>query len=79
MTIRAKLYAAMALTVLAPVVTIAVALHGMSRLDDRFDEVQKRAAVALGAALVIGLLLLTAGDIARLALEGQRQRRGPVP
>jgi hypothetical protein len=42
-TIRAKLYLAIALTVLAPVVTIAVALHGMSRLDDRFDEVQERA------------------------------------
>jgi methyl-accepting chemotaxis protein len=42
-TIRAKLYLAIALTVVAPVVTIAVALHGMSRLDDRFDEVQQRA------------------------------------
>jgi hypothetical protein len=42
-TIRAKLYVAIALTVLAPLVTIAVALHGMSRLDDRFDEVQERA------------------------------------
>jgi hypothetical protein len=42
-TIRAKLYLAIALTVVAPVVTIAVALHGMSRLDNRFDEVQQRA------------------------------------
>jgi hypothetical protein len=42
-TIRAKLYVAIALTVLAPLATIAVALHGMSRLDDRFDEVQERA------------------------------------
>jgi hypothetical protein len=31
-------------------------------------------AVALGAALVIILLLVTAGDIARMALEGDRVR-----
>ena len=42
MTIRAKLYVAILLTVLGPVVTIAVALHGMGRLGDRFDEVQER-------------------------------------
>jgi hypothetical protein len=42
-TIRAKLYVAILLTVLGPVVTIAVALHGMQRLGDRFDEVQERA------------------------------------
>jgi len=41
-TIRAKLYVAILLTVLGPVVTIAVALHGMGRLGDRFDEVQER-------------------------------------
>jgi hypothetical protein len=41
-TIRAKLYLAILLTVIGPVVTIAVALHGMSRLGDRFDEVQNR-------------------------------------
>jgi hypothetical protein len=41
-TIRAKLYVAMLLTVLGPVITIAVALHGMNRLGDRFDEVQER-------------------------------------
>ena len=41
-TIRAKLYVAILLTVLGPVITIAVALHGMERLGDRFDEVQKR-------------------------------------
>jgi hypothetical protein len=41
-TIRAKLYVAILLTVLGPVVTIAVALHGMDRLGDRFDEVQVR-------------------------------------
>jgi hypothetical protein len=44
MTIRAKLYAAIAMTVLGPVVTIAVALSGMSALGDRFDEVSDRAA-----------------------------------
>ena len=43
MTIRAKLYVAILLTVLGPVITIAVALHGMGRLGDRFDEVQERA------------------------------------
>jgi hypothetical protein len=42
-TIRAKLYVAILLTVIGPVVTIAVALHGMDRLGDRFHEVQKRA------------------------------------
>jgi hypothetical protein len=47
--------------------------------DDTRDDVRRRLiAVALGAALVIVLLLLTAGDIARLALEGHRQRQGPV-
>ena len=51
MTIRAKLYVAILLTVIGPVITIAVALHGMDRLGDRFDEVQTRAdqrALALG-------------------------------
>lgn len=42
MTIRAKLYVAILLTVIGPVITIAVALHGMNRLGDRFDEVQNR-------------------------------------
>jgi len=41
-TIRAKLYVAILLTVIGPVITIAVALHGMDRLGDRFDEVQER-------------------------------------
>ena len=40
MTIRAKLYVAILLTVIGPVTTIAVALHGMARLGDRFDEVR---------------------------------------
>jgi hypothetical protein len=44
MTIRAKLYLAIALTVLGPLATIAVALHGQNTLDDRFAEVQERAA-----------------------------------
>jgi hypothetical protein len=43
MTIRAKLYAAIVLTILGPLATTAVALHGMSELGDRFDEVQARA------------------------------------
>jgi hypothetical protein len=42
MTIRAKLYVAILLTVIGPVITIAVALHGMGRLGDRFSEVQDR-------------------------------------
>jgi hypothetical protein len=44
MTIRAKLYAAIAMTVLGPAVTIAVALAGMASLGDRFDEAADRAA-----------------------------------
>lgn len=43
MTIRAKLYAAIVLTVLGPLATTAVALHGMAQLGDRFDEVSARA------------------------------------
>jgi hypothetical protein len=42
-TIRAKLYAAIVLTILGPLATTAVALHGMSQMGDRFDEVQERA------------------------------------
>ena len=38
MTIRAKLYAAIVLTVLGPLATTAVALHGMSQMG---DELQK--------------------------------------
>jgi hypothetical protein len=41
-TIRAKLYVAILLSVIGPVITIAVALQGMGRLGDRFDEVQER-------------------------------------
>jgi Four helix bundle sensory module for signal transduction len=43
MTIRAKLYAAIALTILGPLLTTLVALEGQSRLGDSFDEVQQRA------------------------------------
>jgi CHASE3 domain sensor protein len=43
MTIRAKLYAAIALTILGPLLTTVVALEGQSRLGDSFDEVQQRA------------------------------------
>jgi hypothetical protein len=42
MTIRAKLYAAIVLTVIGPLVTIAVALQGQSELGDRFGEVRER-------------------------------------
>jgi hypothetical protein len=40
MTIRAKLYAALAVTIAGLVATAAVGIVGMSRLGDRFDEVQ---------------------------------------
>ena len=43
MTIRAKLYAAIALTILGPLVTVAVALDAQSALGERFEEVQRRA------------------------------------
>jgi methyl-accepting chemotaxis protein len=43
MTIRAKLYAAIVLTILGPLATTAVALHGMGQMGDRSDEVQARA------------------------------------
>jgi hypothetical protein len=41
MTIRAKLYAAIVLTILGPLATTAVALHGMSEMGDSFDEVRQ--------------------------------------
>jgi hypothetical protein len=41
-TIRAKLYAAIVLTILGPLATTAVALQGMASLGDGFDEVQER-------------------------------------
>jgi hypothetical protein len=42
-TIRAKLYAAIALTILGPLVTTAVSLHAMGELGDRFGEVRVHA------------------------------------
>ena len=43
--------------------------------EDARDDARKRLiAVALGAGLVIVLLLVTAWDVARLALEGERRR-----
>jgi CHASE3 domain sensor protein len=41
MTIRAKLYAALAVTIAGLLVTAGVGIWGMSRLGDRFDEVQR--------------------------------------
>jgi hypothetical protein len=49
-TIRARLFAAMVLTVLGPLVTIGVALSAFNTLGDRFDDVQ-RANAAQGLAL----------------------------
>jgi hypothetical protein len=43
MTIRAKLYAAILLTILGPLVTIAVALNGQADMGDSFDDVRVRA------------------------------------
>ena len=43
MTIRAKLYAAIVLTILGPLATTGVALEAMSDLGDRFDEVRVHA------------------------------------
>src|SRR5918999_2521072 len=43
MTIRAKLYAAIVLSILGPLATTAVALRGMGQMGDRFDEVKERA------------------------------------
>ena len=42
MTIRAKLYAAIVLSILGPLVTTAVALQGMFDMGDSFDEVRDR-------------------------------------
>ena len=42
MTIRAKLYAAMVMTVLGPLITIGVAFAAFQSLSDRFDEVSAR-------------------------------------
>jgi hypothetical protein len=41
MTIRAKLYAALAVTVVGLIVTAGVGIAGMSRLGDRFDAVEQ--------------------------------------
>jgi CHASE3 domain sensor protein len=41
MTIRAKLYAALAITIAGLLLTAGVGIWGMSRLGDRFDEVQR--------------------------------------
>jgi hypothetical protein len=41
MTIRAKLYTALAVTIAGLLVTAAVGIIGMSRLGDRFDSVQR--------------------------------------
>jgi hypothetical protein len=43
MTIRAKLYTAILLTILGPLATTAVALNGMGEMGDSFDAVDARA------------------------------------
>jgi hypothetical protein len=42
MTIRGKLYAAIVMTVLGPLVTIAVAMGAMAALGDRVGDVDDR-------------------------------------
>jgi hypothetical protein len=44
-TIRGKLFAAIALTVLGPLVTIAVALSAFGTLGERFDDTERRTAL----------------------------------
>jgi hypothetical protein len=47
--------------------------------DDARDDARKRLiTVALGAGIVIVLLLITASDVARMALEGERHARARV-
>jgi hypothetical protein len=69
-TIRAKLYAAIVLTILGPLAATERAFD-----DARGDARRRLIAVAAGAAVVIVLLLVTANDIARMALEGERRAR----
>src|SRR4051794_2994363 len=74
MTIRAKLYAAIAITVLGPVVTIAVALNGMSAIGARSDEVSDRAArQALALELKFGVTDLNGWQTA-YGYDGGRSR-----
>jgi hypothetical protein len=48
-----------------------------AEFDDARDDARRRLiAVALGAGVVIVLLLFAANDIARMALEGERSVRG---
>ena len=47
--------------------------------DERDDARKRLIAVALGAGFVIVLLLVTAADVARMALEGERHVRGGSP
>jgi hypothetical protein len=74
MTIRAKLYAAIVMTVLGPVVIIAVALNGIGALDDRFAQVEKRAAAqALALELKFGVTDLNGWQTA-YGYDGGRSR-----
>jgi hypothetical protein len=61
-TIRAKLYAAIAMTVLGPLVTIGVALSAFAALGDRFDDVARRSdRRALALELKFAVTDVTAG------------------
>lgn len=59
----------------------ATLAEGANRaFDDARDTARRRmVAVALGAAFVIILLLFTANDLARMALEGERRSRQTAP
>ncbi|MDP9189043.1 MAG: hypothetical protein M3O25_07320, partial [Actinomycetota bacterium] len=53
-----------------------VAAQAAADFDQERDDARRRLiAVALGAGIVILLLLVTAQDVARLALEGERKGR----
>jgi hypothetical protein len=76
-TIRAKLYTAIVLTVLGPVATTAVALRRMSELGDRFDQVQERAKHES----IARELKFAVTDVNGWQTEGERVRgqRQPTP
>ena len=74
-TIRAKLIAAIALTVLGPVVTIGVALTAFGTLGDRFDDVERaRAAQRLALDLKFAVTDMNGWQTA-YGYDGGRSRR----
>lgn len=68
MPIRAKHYAAIAITVLGPLVTITVAFAGFSSMGTRFNEVARR----------LGLMMWADVTYRRLKLCGMRTGSGTM-